>query len=85
MALLIGLDGATFEILDPLMDAGRLPVHERLFRGGVRAVLESTIPPVTFPDWPTMYAVDRISHYAYSMLLPGSPFHDTPEGCEVRE
>ena len=53
--LLLGLDGATFEMLDPMLATGRLPVLARLLGDGVRGVLESTIPPVTCPAWPTMY------------------------------
>jgi len=53
--LLLGLDGATFEMLDPMLETGRLPVLARLLHEGVRGVLESTIPPVTCPAWPTMY------------------------------
>lgn len=51
--LVIGLDGVTFDIVDPLVAAGRLPTFARLMRDGVRAPLGSTIPPVSAPAWVT--------------------------------
>ncbi len=48
-ALLLGLDGATFKLIDALGD--RLPNLARLSRQGVRAVLRSTTPPMTLPAW----------------------------------
>ncbi|MDX1610763.1 MAG: alkaline phosphatase family protein [Candidatus Thermoplasmatota archaeon] len=47
----LGLDGATWDILDPLLDAGKLPTFQRLVDEGTRGELQSTHPPVTFPAW----------------------------------
>jgi predicted AlkP superfamily phosphohydrolase/phosphomutase len=52
--LLIGLDGATFDILDPLMDEGVMPVLRDLIGTGVRATLESTVPALTPPAWTSL-------------------------------
>jgi predicted AlkP superfamily phosphohydrolase/phosphomutase len=52
-ALLIGLDGATWRLLDPMMEEGVLPNLARLTAGGAWGELESTIPPVTAPAWTT--------------------------------
>jgi predicted AlkP superfamily phosphohydrolase/phosphomutase len=52
--LLIGLDGATFSVLEPLMEAGRMPRLRELMRRGVRAVLRSTIHPLTPPAWTSL-------------------------------
>ena len=49
--VIIGLDGATFDIIRPLVSAGRLPILERLMREGVSAPLRSTILPNSFPGW----------------------------------
>ena len=48
---IIGLDGATFDIIKPLANAGLLPVLSRLMREGVSAPLRSTILPNSFPGW----------------------------------
>lgn len=47
--LVLGLDGATWAVLEPHAD--RLPHLARLWRGGARAALRSTIPPLTLPAW----------------------------------
>lgn len=49
--LIIGLDGATFELVAPWVAAGQLPTFKRLMQAGTRAHLESTIPPITPPAW----------------------------------
>jgi predicted AlkP superfamily phosphohydrolase/phosphomutase len=49
--VIIGLDGATFDIIKPLASAGRLPVLSRLMRDGTSAPLRSTILPNSFPGW----------------------------------
>lgn len=49
--LVLGLDGATFDLLDPLMEAGDLPFLRSLAREGSRARLTSVYPPKTIPAW----------------------------------
>lgn len=49
--LIIGLDGATFRIIKPLVEEGKLPCFSKLMKGGVHGVLRSTIPPITAPAW----------------------------------
>ena len=51
--LVIGLDGATFDVIRPLVHNGKLPTIERLMKNGVYGDLISTIPPVTSPAWPS--------------------------------
>src|SRR2546423_11617053 len=45
--LVIGLDGASFNVLDPLIEKGFLPNLAKLIEGGARADLETTFPPIT--------------------------------------
>jgi len=52
-ALLFGVDGATFEVIDPLVAAGKMPALAGLMARGVRAGLRSTCPPVSAPAWTT--------------------------------
>jgi predicted AlkP superfamily phosphohydrolase/phosphomutase len=49
--ILIGLDGATFQLLDPLLAEGLLPNLKSAIETGCRAILKSTIPPSTAPAW----------------------------------
>jgi predicted AlkP superfamily phosphohydrolase/phosphomutase len=53
-ALLIGLDGATFSILDPLMEDGVMPNLKALIASGARAELSSVIPALTPPAWTSL-------------------------------
>ena len=49
--LVIGIDGGTFRVIDRLASEGKLPHFGGMFRTGCRAVLESTLPPITAPAW----------------------------------
>lgn len=49
--VIIGLDGATFDIITPLIADGRLPTLARLLKEGTSAPLRSTILPNSFPGW----------------------------------
>ncbi len=51
---LIGLDGAVFSILDPLMEEGTMPFLKDFIASGVRAELLSTPNPLTPPAWISM-------------------------------
>ena len=54
--LLIGLDGATWDVLNPLIQDGTLPNIKRIIEEGVSGELRSIIPPVTGPSWLAMAA-----------------------------
>jgi predicted AlkP superfamily phosphohydrolase/phosphomutase len=49
--IVIGLDGATWNIIKPLINKGRLPTIGKLLKEGTTSNLESSIPHVTFPAW----------------------------------
>ncbi len=49
--IVIGLDGATWNILLPLIKKDKLPTFKKLLESGVSGTLKSTIPPVTGPSW----------------------------------
>jgi predicted AlkP superfamily phosphohydrolase/phosphomutase len=51
--LILGLDGATFDVLDPLMAEGRMPRLQAAAASGTSAVLRSTTPPITPAAWTT--------------------------------
>lgn len=50
--ILLGLDGATFSLIEPWVESGRLPNFERLLDESVHGDLESTVPEITVPAWP---------------------------------
>lgn len=50
----IGLDGATFTVLDGLMQAGVMPALAELTARGVRGTLYSTPHPLTPPAWTSL-------------------------------
>jgi predicted AlkP superfamily phosphohydrolase/phosphomutase len=52
--LLLGLDGGTFTLLDPLIEAGAMPFLAGLAAEGVRAELRSTVPALTPPAWTSL-------------------------------
>ena len=47
----ISLDGATFDVINPLVRQGYMPKIEAVLPSSVSAQLESVIPPVTAPAW----------------------------------
>jgi predicted AlkP superfamily phosphohydrolase/phosphomutase len=49
--LVIGLDGATYEILEPLFDGGDMPTLAGLRARGAWGVLRSVVPPITPAAW----------------------------------
>ena len=49
--LVLALDGATFDVIHPMAEAGELPQLAAWMKEGRAARLPSTVPPVTFPAW----------------------------------
>ena len=68
--LVVGLDGATFEIIRPMVKAGKLPNFARLIREGSFGPLESSMPPITPAAW-TSFATgkDPSKHGLYDFQL----------------
>ena len=50
----VGLDAATLDVIDPLLEAGELPAIGRLFALGASGSLRSTTHPLTPLAWTTM-------------------------------
>lgn len=48
---IFGLDGATFDLIEPLVDAGVMPNLASLLNTGASGTLRSTTPPLTGPAW----------------------------------
>jgi predicted AlkP superfamily phosphohydrolase/phosphomutase len=49
--VVVGLDGATFDLINPWAEAGYLPNLRRLMVEGASGPVYSTIPPMTAPAW----------------------------------
>ena len=47
----IGLDGATFDLIQPFIAQGKLPTFKKLMERGAWSELRSTVPPVTASAW----------------------------------
>jgi predicted AlkP superfamily phosphohydrolase/phosphomutase len=52
--LMLALDGATFDVIGPMVDRGELPFIARIMSEGLGAVLLSTVPPITPPAWSSL-------------------------------
>jgi predicted AlkP superfamily phosphohydrolase/phosphomutase len=69
--LIIGFDGATFDLIRPWVDEGHLPNLGALMEGGVHGDLLSTLPPVTSPAWPTfMTGCNPGKHGVFDFIQP---------------
>lgn len=79
-ALCLGLDGATFSILDPLMARGVMPFLSDFTKRGVRANLSSVMPPLTPPGWTSLMTGKRpgqhgVFDFFQKESLEGEYFH----------
>ena len=52
--VIIGLDGATYDILNPLIAEGVMPCLGAFLARGAHGILKSTIHPLTPPAWSTL-------------------------------
>ena len=67
--LVIGLDGATFSLMDPWIEQGKLPTFARIRRMGVTGDLRSTIRPVSTSAWVSfMTGVNPGKHGIYGFF-----------------
>jgi predicted AlkP superfamily phosphohydrolase/phosphomutase len=67
--LVIGLDGATFDLIEPWAAAGYLPTLQRLMREGAWGPLRSTIQPLTAPAWASfMTGTNQAQHGIYDFV-----------------
>ena len=61
--LAVGLDAATFDVIDPLVEAGDLPNLASLLARGARGTLRSTTHPLTPLAWTTMVSGVNAGHH----------------------
>ncbi|MBI4021221.1 MAG: alkaline phosphatase family protein [Candidatus Aenigmarchaeota archaeon] len=85
--LIIGLDGASWSFIDPLIAAGKLPALKALRDRGVRAVLRSTIPPASCPAWDSFITgknPGKLGVYDVFMRRPGTYETMRPDASDRR-
>jgi len=73
----MGWDGATFDVLDRMIQKGLMPNLAQLIARGTRAGLLSTIPPITGPAWAS-FRTGKVpgNHGVFSFLKPpGDSLH----------
>jgi predicted AlkP superfamily phosphohydrolase/phosphomutase len=79
--LLLGVDGATFSVLDALMADGTMPFLRELVDGGTRANLMSTVNPLTAQAWPALMTGRTPGNHG---LLDFVQFQPRPGGGHFR-
>jgi len=87
--LLVGMDGATFRVMEPLLAAGQLPVFRGLIDRGLRGSLQSEHPMASPVLWTTVATGQkRQDHGVESFVLykdPKKPKRGTLVGSEDRK
>jgi predicted AlkP superfamily phosphohydrolase/phosphomutase len=84
--LILGIDGATFDLVLPWIEAGSLPSLARLIQGGVYADLASTLPPVTSPAWPTfMTGCNPGKHGVFDFIQPSGANFSLVNASKIKQ
>ena len=75
--LVIGLDGATFDLIEPWATRGVLPNIARVLSAGTRGELRSTWPHATAPAWTTFATgANPGQHGVFDFLAPERSLRD---------
>ena len=83
--LIIGLDGATFDLIKPWAAEGKLPALAQLMHDGITGDLESTLPPVTSPAWPTfMTGKNPGKHGVFDFIRPRAGTFDMVNASQIK-
>lgn len=61
--VLFGLDGATYTVLDDLVQKGVMPFLAEVYRRGARGILESTATPLTPQAWTSLATGRTAGHH----------------------
>ncbi|MCB0005568.1 MAG: alkaline phosphatase family protein, partial [Anaerolineales bacterium] len=85
-AFIIGIDGATFNLIKPWAKAGHLPNLARLMAGGAHGNLMSTLPPVTSPAWPTfMTGCNPGKHGVFDFIQPSGADFSLVNATKIKQ
>ncbi|MDX2181997.1 MAG: alkaline phosphatase family protein [Bryobacteraceae bacterium] len=78
--LIFGLDGATFTILDGLMETGVMPNLKRFAEEGAHGKLMSVKPPLTPPAWTTLVTGRTPGHHGVCGFFQ----YNSPESSSIQ-
>ncbi|MGD9140390.1 MAG: alkaline phosphatase family protein [bacterium] len=68
--VVLGLDGATFDVLLPLAEKGELPAIKKLMDGGAWGRMRTVIPPGTGPAWSSIVTgLDPSNHGIFDIIV----------------
>lgn len=76
--LVIGLDGATWDLIAPWVREGELATFKALMERGVWGVLESTIPPWTFPAWESLCTGKNVGKLPFFTFMARDGYRFAP-------
>lgn len=82
--VVLGLDGATFDLLDPLLSKGYMPNLKKLIDTGVRGELRTVVPPVTPAAWSTFITGKNPGKHGVLEFIVKSADGETPVNSRVR-
>lgn len=84
---ILGFDGATFDIMMPMIQAGKLPTLGKIIKGGAHCILNSTVLTNSAPAW-TSFATGKNpgkhSISGFTRLMPGSYQLTLLKGSDVQ-
>jgi len=76
-AIILGIDGGTFDLLTPLMEMGLMPNLKKLVAEGSHGILRSTIMPITAPAWSSFATgCEPSKHGVYNFMQPEKTLND---------
>ena len=84
---ILGLDGASPEVIESLIALGKLPTFETMKRKGVTGKLRTTIPPITGSAWSSfMTGKNPGKHGIFDFISrKEETYHLTPINAQKRE
>ena len=85
--LIVGLDGATLDLIRPWAKDGYLPTFSRLMKARAWGPLESVIPPLTGPAWISfMTGKNPGKHGIFDFIRRGkSDYYGVPINASLRD
>ncbi|HWL65544.1 MAG TPA: alkaline phosphatase family protein, partial [Actinomycetota bacterium] len=78
-AVMIGLDGAAWHLLDPLIEAGHMPRLGSLRESGAAGILKSTVPTYTPPAWTSAATGVNPGRHGVYGFIEGHAQHEQTE------